>query len=254
MTEDELLLAVLDDKAAECEENYVITNTGFLDIYRQSAVIGYLNRKKVRYVLYGGFKDSERKLAVFLPDYAENEDYLRENPDASPVCVLVINKDGFSELTHRDYLGAIMGLGVKREMLGDIAVTDKGCAVACMKSVAKYICENLVSVGRGTVSVSISDDFSAYEKEEKFEIKRCYVSSMRVDSVVSAAFSLSRGAAAEKIKRGEVFLNSVEVTKPDAHVPFSSKLVIHGKGKVIIFEDEGVTKKGRQAFTVKKYL
>lgn len=254
MTEDELLLAVLDDKVAECEENYVVTNTGFLDIYRQSTVIGYLNRKKVRYVLYGGFNDSERKLAVFLPEYAENEDYLRENPDASPICVLVISKDGFSELTHRDYLGAIMGLGVKREMLGDIAVTDKGCAVACMKSVAKYICENLVSVGRGTVSVRISDDFSAYEKEEKFEIRRCYVSSMRVDSVVSTAFSLSRGAAVEKIKRGEVFLNSVEVTKPDAHVPFSSKLVIHGKGKVIIFEDEGVTKKGRQAFTVKKYL
>ena len=253
MTEDELLLAVLDDKAAECNENYVVSSTSFLDIYRQSAVIEYLNRKKARYELYGGFRDSERKIVVFLPDYVEDCGYFTENPDASPICVLVIKKDSFSELTHRDYLGAIMGLGVRREMLGDIAVNEKGCAVACVKSVAKYICDNLISVGRGTVSVSISDDFSAYEKEEKYELKRCYVSSMRADSVVSAAFSLSRGAANELIKRGEVFLNGVELSKPDAHVPFSSKLVIHGKGKVIVFEDEGITKKGRQAFTVKKY-
>lgn len=254
MTEEELLLAVLDDKAAECEEKYIITNTGFLDIYRQSTVIEYLRRRKVRFELYGGFSDSERKIAVFLPEYAESIDYLAENPDASPICVLVIKKDGFSELSHRDYLGAIMGLGVKREMLGDIAVSDKGCAVAVMKSVAKYIADNLTGVGRGTVSVSISDDFSAFEKEEKFELKRCYVSSMRVDSVLSAAFSVSRSAAVEKIRRGEVFLNSVEVTKPDAHVPFSSKLVIHGKGKVLITEDEGTTKKGRQAFMIKKFL
>ena len=254
MTEDELLLAVLDDKTAECEDKYIVTNTGFLDIYRQSTVIEYLKRKNVRYELYGGFKDSERKLAVFLPEYAESVDYLTENPDASPICVLVIKKDGFSELSHRDYLGAIMGLGVKREMLGDIAVTDGGCAVAVMKSVAKYIGDNLTSVGRGTVSVCISDDFSKFEKEEKFEFKRCYVSSMRVDAVLAAAFSLSRGTALEKIRRGEVFLNSVEVTKPDMHVPFSSKLVIHGKGKVLIYEDDGVTKKGRQAFVIKKFL
>jgi len=253
MTEDELLFAVLDDKMAECSEDYCISNTNFLDIYSQSKAAEYLNRRKTRCIFYGGFRDSERKLAVFLPDYVIDENYLIENPDVSPIAVLVIKKDSFSSLNHRDYLGAIMGLGVKREMLGDIAVTDNGCAVAVIKSVAKYICDNLTSVGRGTVQVSISDDFAPFEKEEKYELKRCYVSSMRVDSVTSAAFSLSRGSASELIRRGEVFLNGIEVTKPDMHVPFSSKLVIHGKGKVIVFEDEGITKKGRQAFRIKKY-
>ena len=254
MTEDELLLAVLDDRAAECRDSYILTNTNFLDVYKQSRVIEYLSKKNISYILYGGFADSERKIAVFLPDYADGEDYLKENPDASPLTVLVIKKDSFSQLGHRDYLGAIMGLGVKREMLGDIAVTESGCAVAVMKSVAKYICDNLISVGRGTVSVSVSDDFSQFEKEEKFELKRCYVSSMRADSVLSAAFSLSRGAASERIRRGEVFLNDVQVIKPDMRVPFPSKLVIHGKGKVIIYEDDGITKKGRQAFVIKKFL
>lgn len=253
MTEDELLFATLDDKAAECLNNYTVTNTNFLDIYRQSAVIDYLKVRKIKYELYGGFNDSERKLAVFLPDYVESIDYLSENPEISPICVLVIKKDSFSTLTHRDYLGAIMGLGVKREMLGDIVVNDRGCAVAVIKSIAKYIADNLTSVGHGSVQVEISDSFSEFQREESYEIKRCYVSSMRVDSILSSAFSISRSVALEKIRRGEVFLNSVEVTKPDMRVPFSSKLVLHGKGKIIIDVDEGITKKGRQAFTVKKY-
>ena len=253
MTEDELLYATLDDKAAECDSRNIITNTNFLDVFQQSKVIALLNRRKVRYSLYGGFSDSERKIAVFLPDYVDGIETVVSEPDLSPLCVLIIRKDSFSELSHRDYLGAIMGLGVRRDMLGDIAVTKDGCAVAVMKSIADYIAENLVSVGRGSVSVAVSDDFSLYDKEEKYDIKRCYVSSMRLDSVVSAAFSLSRSAANEKIKRGEVFLNGIEVLKPDAHVPFSSKIVIHGRGKVIVDSDEGITKKGRQAFTVKIY-
>lgn len=254
MTEDELLLAVLDDKAAECENNYTVSNTGFLDIYRQSAVINHLKKRNIRYALYGGFEESERKCCVFLPDYAQSIDYLKENPDLSPICLLVIKKDGFSTLSHRDYLGAILGLGIKRETVGDIVVFEKGAAVSVMKNVAPYIVQNLTSVGRGTVSVTVSQDFAAYGKKESFETVRCYVSSMRVDGVLSAAFSISRTAACECIRRGEVFLNSVEVTKPDLKVPFSSKLVIHGRGKVIIDTDEGITKKGRQAFTVKKYL
>lgn len=253
MTEDELLFAVIDDRIKECDEKYIITNTNFLDIHKQSEVIEYLRNKNVRYELYGGFEDSERKIAVFFPDYADL-DYIRDDSEASPICLLVISKDNFSELSHRDYLGAVMGLGVKREMLGDIVVTDKGCAIAVIKSVSKYICENLISVGRGTVSVTVSDDFSLFEKNEKFEIKRCFVSSMRVDSVVSSVFSLSRGASVEKIKKGEVFLNGAEVVKPDAKVPFYSKIVVRGRGKAVICEDGGITKKGRQTFEAKIYL
>lgn len=254
MTENELLLARVEDCITSCDESYLITSTNFLDIYQQSTVIEYLKkRSEVKYELYGGFDDSERKTAVFFPDYADGVDYIKENPDLSPITALNIKKDSFSSLSHRDYLGAVMGLGIRREAVGDIIVSDKGCSMAVIKSVAPYIKENLTSVGRGSVKVEISESFDNTGSEAVFETKRCYVSSMRLDAVVAVAFSLSRNTAAEKIRRGEVLMNGVVMSKPDIRVPFGAKLVIHGSGKVIIDEDVGVTKKGRQAFLIKKY-
>ncbi|MBP3446137.1 MAG: hypothetical protein J6K64_02560 [Clostridia bacterium] len=254
MTENELLLARVEDCITACDESYLITSTNFLDIYQQSTVIEYLKKRiEVKYELYGGFDDSERKTAVFFPDYADGVDYIKENPDLSPITALNIKKDSFSSLSHRDYLGAVMGLGIRREAVGDIIVSDKGCSMAVIKSVAPYIKENLTSVGRGSVKVEISESFDNTGSEAVFETKRCYVSSMRLDAVVAVAFSLSRNTAAEKIRRGEVLMNGVVMSKPDIRVPFGAKLVIHGSGKVIIDEDVGVTKKGRQAFLIKKY-
>ena len=254
MTDNELLLARIEDCISSCEDSYLVTSTNFLDIYQQSTVIEYLRRRSgVRCDFYGGFDDSERKTAVFFPDYAEGIDYIKENPDLSPIVALDIKKDSFSTLSHRDYLGAVMGLGIKREAVGDIIVTDKGCSMAVIRSVAGYIKENLTSVGRGSVRIEITDTFENSGTEALFEEKRCYVSSMRLDAVVSVAFSLSRSTAADKIKRGEVLMNGVVMSKPDVKVPFGAKLVIHGSGKVIVDEDAGITKKGRQAFIIRKY-
>ena len=80
MTENELLLARVEDCITACDESYLITSTNFLDIYQQSTVIEYLKkRSEVKYELYGGFDDSERKTAVFFPDYADGVDYIKEN-------------------------------------------------------------------------------------------------------------------------------------------------------------------------------
>lgn len=254
MTDNELLLARIEDCISSCEDSYLVTSTNFLDIYQQSTVIEYLRRRSdVRFDFYGGFDDSERKTVVFFPDYAEGIDYIKENPDLSPIVALDIKKDSFSTLSHRDYLGAVMGLGIKREAVGDIIVSEKGCSMAVIRSVAGYIKENLTSVGRGSVSIEITDTFENSGTEALFEEKRCYVSSMRLDAVVSVAFSLSRSTAADKIKRGEVLMNGVVISKPDIKVPFGAKLVIHGSGKVIVDEDAGLTKKGRQAFIIRKY-
>lgn len=253
MNETELLLAVADDRIAECQDKYIYTNTNFLDVYQQSAVRAYLNKKGVNFDFYGGFDGSERRLAVFMPDYIEDVGYFNENPEASPLSLLRIEKDGFSSLSHRDYLGALMGLGIKREMIGDIVTDDKGCFAAVMQNVAVYIAENLTSVGRGSVKVLPEKDFSAVKLNENFELIRCSSPSMRLDAVTSSAFNLSRSAACEKIRRGEVFLNGIQTLKNDAHVSFGSKLTLRGSGKVIIDEDAGVTKKGRQAYIIKKY-
>lgn len=251
MTDEELLYAVLDDKIRECENNNYISCTSFLDIYQQSKAMRYLSKMNTKYEFFGGFEDSERRIVVFLPEYADG-DFLK-NCDDVPVVPLRIDKDSFSDLSHRDYLGAIMGLGIRREMLGDILTDEKGCTAAAMKNVAKYLCENLTSVGRGTVHTHILDSFENIRSDEKFEFKRCFVISMRADSVISACFSFSRSEAVRRITAGEVFINGIQIAKSDYKVPFSSKVVLRGKGKVIVTEDCGITKKGRQAFIIKKY-
>ena len=109
MTEDELLYAVLDDKIRECENCNYISNTNFLDIYQQSKAIQYLSKHHIKFELYGGFEDCERRTVIFLPDYAD-VDFLNTLDDM-PIVPVRIDKDNFSTLSHRDYLGAIMGLG-----------------------------------------------------------------------------------------------------------------------------------------------
>lgn len=254
MTEDGILFSGIDDKIRSCEDHYMITNTNFLDIYRQSAALQYLRNRKVRYELFGGFEDAERKVFVFLPDYVDDFDtFIQENRDSNPIAAINIRKDSFSDLSHRDYLGAILGLGIKREMIGDIVLDDGGCTVAALKSIVRYIVDNLRLVGRGSVTVTVSDEFPAPSADSRYEMKRCYVSSMRADSVAAAAFSLSRSVANELIARGELLVNGIAASKADMKIDFGSKLVIHGKGKAIISSDEGITKKGRQAFLVKRY-
>lgn len=251
MTEDELLYAVLDDKLGECESNNYITCTSFFDTFQQSKAIQYLKKRPCKYTLYGGFDDAERKLVIFLPDYAD-ENYI-SSEGCSPLVPLRIDKDNFSSLGHRDYLGAIMGLGIRREMLGDIVCDENGCTVAAIESVVNYLCNNLISVGRGTVHTHPLNNFSEVQINESYCLKKCFVNSMRADSVVASCFSFSRSEAVRRISAGEVFINGVQTLKPDFKVPVGSKVVVRGKGKVIITDDAGETKKGRLAFTIKKY-
>lgn len=254
MTDKELLYALVCDRIKLCVDNYMITNTNFLDSFQQSDIVKYFKKNcPVKYEFYGGFDDAERRMIVFLPDYIESIDYFNTNSNDNPIKPVKIIKDNFSTLSHRDYLGAIMGLGIKREMIGDIILNEHGCSLAVADSVSKYICENLVSVGRGSVKADTAECFDEIKTEEVFEEKRCFVSSMRADSVVSAGFGLSRSSATEKILHGDVIVNSVIITKPDAHISFGSKIVIHGKGKIVVTQDGGITKKGRHTFIIKKF-
>lgn len=132
--DDKLLLARLEDKARLCSDNSMITNSDFLDMHERSLVKNMrLPYPDVKCVFYGAFPDAERTAAVLLPSYIEAgsteqlAEYFASDPDSDPITVLRVTKDKFSPpLGHRDYLGALMSLGIKREMTGDIRVTDDG--------------------------------------------------------------------------------------------------------------------------------
>lgn len=251
MTSDEkILLASAEDKARQCSEKSMITNTAFLDMHGRSVVKGMRNPyADTRMFFYGGFSDAERNIALFLPEYITDDpvDYFVNCPDDDPIAVIEIEKDKFSpELSHRDYLGALMGLGIKREMTGDIIVNENGCKIAVLAKIAPFIAENLGKAGRGTLKTKIIAPSQAREGAKAVGIPDSFtVSSMRLDSVVKNAFRLSRGDAADAIESGVVYVNDVECTKSDKKIAEGDKIVFRRKGRIIVNDCSAVSKKGR---------
>ncbi len=252
--EDKLLLAKIRDRARQCSDNSMITSSVFLDMRERSvAASAHLDSGDVRIIFYGGFEDAERTAAVFLPEYVEARDlrslfeYFEQCPEADPVAVIEIEKDRFSPaLGHRDYLGALMGLGIKREMTGDIIVSENGCKMAVLEKIAPFIVENLGKAGRGTLKAKIIPASEAREGARAVGVPDCFtVSSMRLDSIVKNAFRVSRGDACEAIEAGLVFVNDLECTKPDKKIIGGDKVVFRRKGRIIIKDCSSVSKKGR---------
>lgn len=259
--EDKLLIAKIEDKAVQCSENSMITNSFFLDLHQRSVVCGVKMPGDVRMMFYGAFPDAERTVALMLPEYveAESEDalsgYFADCPDADPLAVIEVEKDRFSPpLSHRDYLGALMGLGIKREMTGDIIVSENGCQIAVLSKIAPFIAENLGKAGRGTLKATIAEPCRARQGAKASGTPESFtVSSMRLDSVIKNAFHVSRGDACSAIESGLVFVNDCECEKPDKKISSGDKIVFRRKGRIIVDNCSSVSKKGRIIVEIIKF-
>ena len=138
MNEKEILISKALDKKRQCTDNSMITHTNFLSL-DEISLVKTTDREYNEFTdtfYYGGYADSERQIALYVPKFFDIDDidgFLKANEDDNPICLVRLRKDKFTNLSHRDYLGAIMGLGLKREMVGDIKVTDEGADVFCLK-------------------------------------------------------------------------------------------------------------------------
>lgn len=259
MNDKDILISHAQDKKKQAYDNSMITNTNFLTMEERTWLAPSERElsSDIRTYYYGGYEDAERTIAVFVPAFYEIasdiDEYFDENPRDNPLALIKLTKDKFTSLSHRDYLGALMGLGIKREMLGDIITTDTGCYIFCLKSIVKYICENLNKSGRGTVTCKVCALKDLIIGEEKSETVFLSVASMRLDNVVAAAFNLSRSVAVEAINKGIVYVNSLQVQKTDMSIKQGDRIVLRGKGKVLISELAGQSKKGRLHIYIKKY-
>lgn len=259
MNDKEILISHALDIKEKCADNSVIIGTNFMSV-EQISDVKTIERQFSEYVMtyyYGGYVGAERVIALFVPKFYGEiniENYLIENEEENPLCVLRLKKDKFTALSHRDYLGAIMGLGIRREMIGDIIVSDRGADVFCLKSIAPYISQNLKKSGRGSVDSEILPVNEYKSGNEKTEIKFYSVASLRLDNIVSNAFNLSRASACEMIKSGIVYVNSSQCMKNDLTVKEKDKIVLRGKGKVVLEEIIGESKKGRVHINIKRYL
>lgn len=261
--EDKLLIDKIEDKARLCSENSMITNSDFLDMHERSVAAELrLQYPDVKIIFYGVFDDAERTVAVFVPEYieAKNFDELRayfgKNPDDNPLAVIRLEKDKFSPaLSHRDYLGALMGLGIRRETTGDIAVDESGCKMVVLSKIAPFIAENLGKAGRGTLKAGIIPVSQAENGAKPTGVPDSFtVSSMRLDSVVKNAFRVSRNDAVSAVESGVVFVNDIECLKPDKKISAGDKIVFRRKGRIIVGDCSAVSKKGRIIVEITRFI
>lgn len=247
--EHEELFRRAEDLAGRCERGGMVTSTGFLTPAEQYALSArgtvYGN---CRLLFCGGHPDCERKAAFFLPFYLDEEafdegEYIRALSVTAP----------FGEPGHRDYLGAVLGLGVKREWVGDVWVSGSRAVIFCLPSVEKHLLLSLDKVGRYGVKTAALplDQLEAPEKRMKETVFS--VKSPRLDAVAAGLFGLSRTAAAELIAAGAVSLNYAPCTKPDAAVKEGDVLSVRGSGKGRVLELGGVSRKGRLFVKTGKY-
>lgn len=233
--------AALDGSAASDGSAATTTRNG------SAASTGSADLPPVRTSFYGGYEDAERVILINMPDYFDLE---RDNP----LCIIRAEKTaGSRELTHRDYLGSLLGLGLKRDMIGDIIVRSDGADIIVMEDIADFILMNYYKAGRTSLSVSRLPISELIQNERKVTLVTDTVASLRLDSVIASAFGLSRGKAAEAISRGIVFVNNMEITKTDFQISEGDKLTLRGKGKAVLAEVGGRSRKDRQYITIERY-
>lgn len=240
MENDELIKRA-EDLARRCEKSYTVTHTAFLTPAEQFALGKWAQHvPDCNMLLFGGAAECERRAAFFLPPYMEEDGF-----DASEYICAFSAKAAFGEPGHRDYMGAIMGLGIKREWLGDIWVKGDTATIFLMRGVERHLSGSLDKVGRYGVKISplALDEVEAPERKVKrvsFSVK-----SMRLDAVLAGMFGLSRSSAAEFIAAGDASLNYSQCMKVDATVKEGDIISLRGKGKGAVSGEGGMSRKGR---------
>ena len=215
---------------------------GVLNLY----VPGVLGAQE-ELILWGGYEGAQRRQAHFIPDWMDGA-------DTSAVRCLRCRFYETEHPTHRDFLGSLMGLGLTREKVGDILVSERWADVLVGSSVAEHLLREWRQAGRVPLKVEEIRPEEIRPPAEQVKLLRDTVASLRLDSVISAGFSVNRNAAAELIRSGKVEVKWMACDKPDAAVGQGDVLTVRGLGKCCLEEVGGQSRKGRTAVTMKRYL
>lgn len=229
-----------EDLSKRCEKTGTVTFSKFLTPAEQMELRNELHPEgDSRMILFGGGAETERKAAFFLPFYVSDDEF--DPYDAIGVMKIV---PYFGTPGHRDYLGALLGMGVDRSCIGDIEITEEAAYVFCMKSVLGHLLsiEKIGKCGVKTMEVLPSE---VPETERKVRTRTFPVMSMRLDAVVSGMFGISRSEAVRQISLGNVSLNYRSMEKADARVSQGDILSLKGYGKGSVVSTGGMSRKGR---------
>lgn len=230
--------------------------TDFLDLNELHMVHSFRPEEDGIHIRYfGGYEEAERQIAAFLPDALSYEGDWEETVDFPIDCLKIVPLSGkFSEtLSHRDYLGALVNLGIERSKLGDILVKEKEAYLFCQEKMTDFLCENLTRVRHTPVHLLSVADPQELPRPEFRQI-RGTVASVRLDSMIGLAFSTSRSSMTGLIEGGKVFVNGRMVVSNGHPLKPGDVVSVRGYGKFRYEETVSATKKGRYCVCVSRYV
>ena len=195
-------------------------------------------------LFFGGYDGAQRQMIAFLPEYEEA--YF-------PVSAIRIDTPNIKRLSHRDFLGSVLGLGIKREKCGDIIINEDCAFIFLDSDVASFVSNELTKVGREGVKTTLIPLSEVTVREKEFKSITGTVSSLRLDSVVSLFTGKGRSKAAEAVLSGLVFVNGICIQKSDAHLRDGDVISVRGKGKATLKEG-GKSKKDRIFITLDAWV
>lgn len=238
------------DLANKAFQQNMFTFTGFLGLSEQDAFWNV--EKDIRhagFTLYGGSDDADRKVVRF--GSAEELGYEVPFPI---VCVHIrpLLPKFADKLSHRDFLGALMNLGIDRSTIGDIKVGESKAYLFCLDSIAEYICDNLDKIKHTSVKCTITDNYEEIPQEEPVR-ESIHVASCRIDACIAKVYNKSRGDVIELFRTGKVFVNG-RLCENNARTLKDGEVInVRGFGKFIYVGNPRETRKGKLSVEVAVY-
>lgn len=254
--EDKICLSQILDKIEFSRTREKIETTDFLDMYQVSLVENFLRKMKFEnYKLYGGYEDAERKVAIIYPEKYDEKMLEKNYGKILKVVRVILPEEEQGNYSHRNYLGGIVKLGLNREKVGDILVSNEGADIITVENFAPILKEQLPSLTRfQNSSIEIEEIQNLKKKEIKVEEVKIIVPSLRLDNIVSDLAKTSRSKAVQIIDQERVFVNGQNETKASKQLKLNDIITIRGKGRFVIKEFAGTTRSGRTIVVIEKYV
>ena len=243
--DSELLKARINDTVCICERSQKPKFLGFLSREQSVFAERMLENLNVKYDFFGGYDFSERVFLGCFPDWADEFSF--------PIDAITFTYRKTDKLTHRDFLGSLMALGLTRESIGDILIEEGRAVVFVSSDVSKYITEQVEKIGRIGVALKYGFQTPLPAGDILADFTET-VSSQRLDCIVSALAGFSRSKSEKIIAEGFVKINSDVCEKTTKTVTEGDIVTIRSKGKFIIEALTDKTKKNRIILKYKKYI
>ncbi|MCT4611868.1 MAG: YlmH/Sll1252 family protein [Clostridia bacterium] len=223
--------------------------TNFLDPYEISIAESILNRfEDLKYEVIGGYEGAERNVLVIYPSFF----CALENKDV--VAIEIKGDFKFNKISHRNYMGSILNLGISKEVIGDIIIHENYGQIIIKEDIKEFIIDNLKKIGRETISVKEISLSDIEIPAEKYEIINMNVTSMRLDAFVASLLKTSRSEAIKYIDNDKIKVNFKLINKKTYTLKEEDLLSIRGHGRFVITSNIRKTKKDRLFIEVKRKI